>query len=764
MKKRILEIVCVFLILTILILIAFYPHFFDNIPYIGGYDSRGIYRLFYQEFKQLISNSIFQGTFPFWSWNTFLGNNFWASKTYYLVGDIYNYLLIFTDLHYYTVLLFITILKIYVSALSFYVYGKFRGWDAKWVILGSLLFSFSAWSMEYIEQPMFLSFYSLLPLYFYGVEKILKNSRYAVFTLSVFLLVSINYYLFLTLTICSVVYYLYRYYEINGDLKKSIVSILKIIPFYLLGLGLAAPIIIPSGLYILLNDRVANTSFNFWFFEDYRVYIHMFTTLFVPSSTFITKSIVLNGETIFTSLFEPSPYQLREIMAWAGSLTAVMVLYSLFDKNKVQRRLNRFYFAFLAIIMILPVGNAIMHGAIEPSFRWLMFPVFMNIVIALNYLNRLDDLDFERISRIVYIIGIALIALLIPMIMNAQHALVVYRGQILIFIAFTSLFVLTYLFLRKKNIRAIFAIAIIELSFVGFLSVYNYQSENMFTWEYVESYEKVLGKNNQLNNFIKENFDEDEYYRVYAPEDAIYWYMSLNSNLLYNFSDVKTYDSAFQPALTRLSQWLPESRPLPQTWNIKNPDLIDFLSVKYAVVTDENQLPHTNFEYLGEYNWLRLYKNLNYRPILQNVSSLIKWEDALTMDISSINKFGIVDNEVFDEIEAKMQSEANIKAENVDIYQNMMIATIDADDSTFIVSSIAYDDGWKAFVNDVETEVYTANGGFLSFIVPQGINNVKLYFQPVGFKTGAYVSVLSLITYIGYIAFGLMRKKSKTNL
>ena len=615
MRKIGLEILSIFILVSIFILISFYPHLFNNIPFIGGFDVRATYRLFYEEFQQLINNSIFQGTLPFWSWNTFLGSNFWASKSFYLVGDIYYYLFVFTDLHYYTVLLYITILKIYVSAFTFYIYGKHRGWNAKWVILGSLFFSFSAWSMEYIEQPMFLSFYSLLPLYFYGVEKIIKNNRYTVFVFAIFFLISMNYYLFLTLTLFSIIYYLYRYYEINEKLRGSFVNILKIIPYYMLGLGLAAPIILPSGLFIIMNDRITNTAYNWWFFEDIRIYLHMLSTFFVPSSTFITKSIQIGSETIFTSLFEPSPYQVREIMAWAGSLSIVMVIYSLFDQNKIKRKLNRFYFGFIVLIMILPVGNAFMHGTIEPSFRWLMFPIFMNIMIASSYLDRLDEINFDKIGKIIYLLGFIVLILLLPMIMNAPHPLYVYRGQIMIFLTYIIFFVLTYHYLRKKKIIAFLTIAFLELSLVGLLSVYNYWTENMFTWDHINNYEKVLGKNNQLNEFISDTFNETDYYRIYAPEEAVYWHMSLNTNLLYNFSEVKTYDSTFQPALAKLSEWSPESRPLPTTWNIKNPDLIDFLSVKYAIVTDELQLPHTNFEYLGKYNWSKIA--ISSRPLFE---------------------------------------------------------------------------------------------------------------------------------------------------
>lgn len=744
MKKRFLEITLLLFLITILITIAFYPYIFKNIPYMGGYDVRSIYRPLYEEYRVLINNSIFQKTLPFWSWNTFLGNNFWSSKSYYLIGDVYNYLLIFLDLHFYVIFLIITILKFYVSSILFYLYGSYRKWDVKWIIIGSLFFSFSAWSLEYVEQPMFLSFYSFLPLYFYAIERILQEKKYILYSFTVLLLICINYYLFLTLTICSILYYLYRYAEINGNLEKSIKSILKVIPYYFIGVGLSSPLIIPSALFILLNDRVYTTSFDFWFFNDYRIYIHLFTSLFIPSSTFITKSIIINGETFFTSLFEPSPYQLREIMTWAGSITSLTVIYSLFDEDIFMRNLNRLFYLILLFISIIPVGNAFMHGLIEPTFRWLMFPTFMNIAISLNYLNKINNIDFMIVKKTVIVICIFLIAFLVLMIFNASYPVNVYFSQILIFVISISSIVLTYICLLYKKTKLLLLISFIEITLVGYLSINNYQSVTSFTWEYINNYESVLGQKGELTNYITENFNEKEYYRIYAPEDTIYWYMSLNTNLLYNYSDIKTYDSTYQPELKKLAQWLPELRPLPQTWNIKNPDLIDFLSIKYAITTSLDQLPHNNFELIGEYRGLPIYLNKQYRPVFQNVHKILKLEEIGTKKSSIIRDYGIVEKKYFDMIESQLKSRKSLIGTNINLYQNMITTNFDADETTFVISSIAYDSGWQVYVDDMLIEKYPANGGFVSFVVPKGSHRIKLYFQPKGFKLGVYLSLFSL--------------------
>lgn len=82
--------------LTCLIaLLCFIPSIINNVPITFGTDLKPQWFEFYTEFKNLIRNFVKKGEFPFYSWSLFLGNNFWASKSYYLIGDIYSYIGLF---------------------------------------------------------------------------------------------------------------------------------------------------------------------------------------------------------------------------------------------------------------------------------------------------------------------------------------------------------------------------------------------------------------------------------------------------------------------------------------------------------------------------------------------------------------------------------------------------------------------------------------------------------------------------------------------
>jgi hypothetical protein len=57
----------------------------------------------------------------------------------------------------------------------------------------------------------------------------------------------------------------------------------------------------------------------------------------------------------------------------------------------------------------------------------------------------------------------------------------------------------------------------------------------------------------------------------------------------------------------------------------------------------------------------------------------------------------------------------------------------------------SYYDGWSAKVNGRPSEIYIANYGFRAVAVPAGNVEVRLSYLPVGFTTGACVSVASLV-------------------
>jgi uncharacterized membrane protein YfhO len=70
--------------------------------------------------------------------------------------------------------------------------------------------------------------------------------------------------------------------------------------------------------------------------------------------------------------------------------------------------------------------------------------------------------------------------------------------------------------------------------------------------------------------------------------------------------------------------------------------------------------------------------------------------------------------------------------------------------------------GWRAFVDDNETEIHQTNHGFMGIVVPKGKHRVEFIFNPPSFNGSKYIVLfLSAISLLG-LAIGIaIEKKQK---
>ncbi len=730
------------------------PYIIEGKAFVIGFDSRTQYRLFFIEFRRLIVNAIKQKTFPFWSWNMFFGNNFLAAKSYYIFGDIYSYLGILINNHYYNIVMILSVLKFISAALSFYIYGRVRNWDKYTRILGALLFTFSAWALKYVEVPIYLSFYSFVPLYFASLELAMKKKVYFFYAIMTALMLIMNFYLFYTLSIFTLIYYTYRFFEEHR--KQYLKSAFPLIALYLLGFLLSAILIVPGVLLLLQNSRLFNSTNSHFYFEDIRVYFHLLIAHFVPSSTFISQIVNNNGIEQYTSIYESITYQTRELMLFSGSFTALMLGQSIFDKE--NKLINRIFYSIMIILLVFPIGGSFMHGLSEHSFRWTLFLIFLNIVLAMKYFNKIEFIDLKILKKTSLIISL-LIFLNIPvlsMILNVNPFNNTFQWIVFIITIIFIWVIYFVLFKDNKNKKTwIIIISVVEIIFASYLTFNMNPNYKKLDWDFVNKSETVLGKTpDQLNQYLQELDGDYGYYRIYAPYDSIYWYSSLNMNLLYNYSDVKTYDSTYQYSVDNLSKLISLDRGFGWTWNITNPDIIDFASVKYSIVTSESELPHSNFILIGDFYGLPLYLNNQYRPIANSYNFVISYDDYVkNPDISLINQTIIADENDVEIIKTYLSDASSASIKNVEKYQNLLLGDIYSEDRNFVVTSIAFDKGWKVTVNNESVPIYAVNGGFVGFPINAGDNTIKMYFMPEGFKLGAITTFIGFILLIFLIFF-----------
>ncbi|MEA5027092.1 MAG: YfhO family protein [Erysipelotrichaceae bacterium] len=755
-------------ILSFLLALIFVPFLLERKAFVLGMDIRAQYRPFYTEFRNLIFSSLKSGVLPFWSWNIFFGSNFWASKVYYVFTDFFAYLSLFLDVHYYYLLMFQTACKLSVAVLAFYFYCRIRKFKYAVSLILSFAWGFSSWALNFAGQPVFLYFYCLLPFYFAMIELYFEGKRKYLFSVITGIMLLANYYLFYTLAIFTVVYYLYRYYEIHRCFKGLFKSALILIGYYLLGVVCTAVIIVPCALFIVNNSRVGAITADYFSWNDLKVYLELLIATFYPTNIYVNRAGIINGVNGFSSIYNTADYARWEILFWSGTVSALLCINGLFDQDKVRRKMNRVYYLFLLCLMLFPVFSSVMHGFSEATFRWSMFAIFFNLMISGYYLD-----DSKQINKNILLVTIGLVCVLLIIdlpLTSAVTGLVLadYYDQYLKMLIFLPVIILIGFGLYRNRLKLVIVLTVLELGFSAFMTFNDNSSLKEYDWDFVINSEYVLGSYDQLTSYLTDELGDTDFYRIYAPYMEVYWYSSLNMNLVYGFAGVSTYDSTYNYAADDLLLIADLGNANGWTWNITQPDIIDFASVKYALVTSADELPHDNFVYITDYNGIYLYENLNYRSVANTFSSLMTYDEyAQIADSSLINETILCHSADYDAIKSYVTSGVASSASAVQKAQNSLEFSIKSTDRSFVVTSIAYDAGWKVYVDDQMVDIYQVNGGFIGFGLDQaGEHTVKMYFVPAGFKTGVIITLAGIVSLIGVVLYEekQIRKKHKAGL
>lgn len=76
--------------------------------------------------------------------------------------------------------------------------------------------------------------------------------------------------------------------------------------------------------------------------------------------------------------------------------------------------------------------------------------------------------------------------------------------------------------------------------------------------------------------------------------------------------------------------------------------------------------------------------------------------------------------------------------------------------------SVAYDKDWGTTVSGQPAQIIKAEYGFMAVKVPERENYIEFTYNPVAFKTGVAVSLISTAAVAVYTFAGIKRQKSES--
>ena len=753
-----------FLCMTVIMAGMFLPAVINHVPLMYGTDIKPEQYFFVEELYNMIDVFFKTGTFPFYSWKMFLGTDFYSSFSYYGNADIYNWIgYLFRSINFYDRTVIIEIMKLYVAGFSMYALLKEIGFKDRTRIIGALCYAFSGWAIFYSGQLMFLSAYSFIPLYFWGMERYLQKGKYGLFIASVPLIILTNWYFFYTISFLSPLYFLYRYAVLHGNLKGVLKPVLKLIGIDLVAIMLAGFCLVPVVLYMTGNDRVFTLSDSL-VFSNWKVYLHLLVSALVPNNLYIYGNNAL----------EVSPHNVREICLYAGALTAVLVPNAFFLKDKSYTRPTKILYAVLIVIAFVPLLDSAVHGFGDPSFRWLCVFIIFNIITACTVLEHREELQRKRVW---FIAGVemALCIGIVPLVTALSNLnLSDYYHQWLIF-TICALVIAVYAAILVKNGKQLMnaALCCTTLEFFGWQTYFysglvdTTDESHSYAFQYRVTH--VLQDNpNELNDYLN-SLDQDnayEYYRVYIPEDSICWDYSHNMQIAYQLNGLMVYSSTYEPSFNFMKDLVPEVRDYDSEFlfNIEDSNLMSFLNTKYAIVSKEEDLPEGGDWTLVDDNYrdgLLIYENNHYRPLGTSYSKAISSSEYKeTSDTSQFNDCVITQDDQLGEIQQEV-SDASATLENITYGGNHLYGTYTSDKDGYMVLGIPYNKGWKLTVDGVNVSYDDVSGGMIGFAIIEGYHEVQMYFVPDGLKEGCIVTGCGVVLLAGIL---LVKKRKRSIL
>lgn len=208
--------------------------------------------VYYASSLRAAARSLFAGegfAFPAWSFALGEGNDQLASLHYYALGDPLALGAVLVPARFmYLYYGFAAVLRLYFAGLAFTWFWRQTGRQyGSGVLAASLIYVFCYWGLRNVSRhPFFLNPMIYLPLLLGGVERVLRGRGAAVLILSACLAGLSNFYFLYMLGLMTALYSLVRLFPIiRKDRKAALRALLALVGSAVLGLAMAAVVLLP---------------------------------------------------------------------------------------------------------------------------------------------------------------------------------------------------------------------------------------------------------------------------------------------------------------------------------------------------------------------------------------------------------------------------------------------------------------------------------------------------------------------------------------
>lgn len=708
---------------------------------------------FYEEFFRLVESGSLG-----WSANEMFGIAFYASKAYYLVGDIFAWLML--GLHQFIgntidILFGVTILKLVLSGLSFDFLLKQLNIRSIIRLLYALLYMFGGWMTIFIEQPVFIGFYVFAPLLISSIFITIKQGHPPILLiLSSALCISTQYYLCWMLCVLLLIfwccYHVIHHTKFNSFIKLSLHTLF----YFLVGVLISGVIWLPSLLHMFNNPRLGQNELNTYWTYDIKDVLNILKNSYAPVLKFADHS------------YRSYWYYFYQTGIYAGVFNNVVLPLFFMDKtiSKTTRKTVGITLIILLLTFISPQIAKVFHFTY--SLRYTYGIMLILLICGALWYNH----DHRSSTRQIVINGLIqfVVCLLIGVVWPLSQGYTLSTPDVKICLVSSTL-VLLYtvcLILSSNNHRKIIVHSLLVLLIAGetiFYSGYALKGQT----ENAQSYASYLYDKDAYTTTLKalKEFDP-QFYRIQLVNS------NLNDGLVYNIPTPTAYDSVYQYGLHDFLQWIRQYPDVNWSFNVDVPDLDPLLNVRYILLN--NPTPTQ----MGYYKYWANEIDLNTLITILKIKEPTAFARTVSVIVSETLANDYLDETIpLNGLLSTMSTSILVEPKDVqtltpylsqqtilfnpnyftDNEWSMKIDGLTHDSLVFIAQS--YDPGWIFKDENGQTiESFSIDGGFTGLIVPQSTTSIHATYHINGFS---YAMVLT-ITGIGLtIALCIYQRKRR---
>ena len=598
-------------------------------------DMQAQYVYYFEALRRLLT----EGGSWLYSWDRTLGGEFMGIVAYYVASPFNLLLVVFPKSMIPDAIMFIQLTKIGAMGVTFaYYLRKTRNTSDMLSVCFGTMYALSAYAVVHLCNIMWLDAVVFLPLLVLGIESMIRERKFILYTVSLVLIFCTNYYIGYMCAIFTFVYYLYYFFLVRDELTQNESA--------------------KSGSFMkrLLHSNGFETFVRFGVFTVIALMISMFVLLCAIYSLSFGKTDFSNPNFAPTMNFDfldlfvkmlPGAYDtvhpegLPMIYCGVLALVAIPLFYMSPAISTKKKALSAGVLGFLVLSFMVNTIDLVWHGFSAPNwleFRNSFLAVFFLLILACDGIRTIRKIPFGKVVTVS-----AALCLLIMVVQKFDY--VFEQGPdlkplddakcILLSIALVIIYAVILYFLRqpkRENVAAfaLAAIVCVEMFLgslmnvvdleedVGSVRYSNWLSDSGKT-EYYTGYVGSIKRNQAIVDKIHEK--DPTFYRM---ESTVYRKKGgINEPMALGMKGISHSTSTLNESVIKLMKKLGYASESHWTKYLGGTPITDALiGIKYLITKDNTLDPNIYTESLSVDEYYEYIPSMNKIYAMQNTKAL----------------------------------------------------------------------------------------------------------------------------------------------